>query len=131
MTEELGLENNGRLPEIQLHKQAGERSALRISRVVSEMLRFGLEDVRWFLADDDTIFIVENLVRVLAKYGYAQFYYIALGVHLSAIPKNQNIYIFLMQWHMAGWICCYLSVDYGIGEDVIQMHPAVSGFARQ
>lgn len=50
--------------------------------------------MRWFVADDDTIFIVENSVRVLAKYGCTQFYYIALGVHLSAIAKNQNIIFF-------------------------------------
>ncbi|XP_076928158.1 uncharacterized protein LOC143592024 [Bidens hawaiensis] len=36
-----------------------------------------MEDVRWFvMGDDDTVFIVENLVRMLSKYDHNQFYYI-------------------------------------------------------
>ncbi|KAL5572916.1 hypothetical protein UlMin_022513 [Ulmus minor] len=55
----------------------GHRSAIRISRIVSETLRMGLEDVRWFvMGDDDTFFVAENLVRVLQKYDHNQFYYI-------------------------------------------------------
>ncbi|XP_076947767.1 uncharacterized protein LOC143619807 [Bidens hawaiensis] len=55
----------------------GDHSTIRISRVVSETLQLGLEDVRWFvMGDDDTVFIVENLVRVLSKYDHNQFYYI-------------------------------------------------------
>lgn len=58
------------------HK-TGDRSAIRISRIVSENLRLGLKDVRWFvMGDDDTFFVVENLVRVLEKYDHNQFYYI-------------------------------------------------------
>ncbi|XP_022770467.1 uncharacterized protein LOC111313884 [Durio zibethinus] len=55
----------------------GHRSAIRISRIVSETLRLGLEDVRWFvMGDDDTFFVPDNLVRVLSKYDHNQFYYI-------------------------------------------------------
>nr|XP_043621480.1 uncharacterized protein LOC122593175 [Erigeron canadensis] len=55
----------------------GDRSAIRISRVVSETLRLGMKDVRWFvMGDDDTVFIVENLVRILSKYDHNQFHYI-------------------------------------------------------
>ncbi|XVF73142.1 hypothetical protein PTKIN_Ptkin12aG0177800 [Pterospermum kingtungense] len=55
----------------------GRRSAIRISRVVSETLRLGLRDVRWFvMGDDDTFFVPDNLVRVLSKYNHNQFYYI-------------------------------------------------------
>ncbi|XWS46129.1 hypothetical protein CRYUN_Cryun14cG0037200 [Craigia yunnanensis] len=55
----------------------GHRSAIRISRIVSETLRLGLENVRWFvMGDDDTFFMPENLVRVLSKYDHNQFYYI-------------------------------------------------------
>ncbi|KAL5747537.1 hypothetical protein ACOSP7_024540 [Xanthoceras sorbifolium] len=55
----------------------GHRSAIRISRIVSETLRLGLKNVRWFvMGDDDTVFITENLVRVLRKYDHNQFYYI-------------------------------------------------------
>ncbi|RWR87846.1 putative transferase [Cinnamomum micranthum f. kanehirae] len=67
----------------------GHRSAIRISRIVSETLRLGLKDVRWFvMGDDDTVFVVENLVRVLSKYDHRQFYYIG---SLSE-SHLQNIY---------------------------------------
>ncbi|CAN1237338.1 hypothetical protein LINGRAPRIM_LOCUS1860 [Linum grandiflorum] len=47
----------------------GDRSAIRISRIVSETVRLGLKDVRWLvMGDDDTVFVAENLVGVLAKY---------------------------------------------------------------
>nr|XP_017249670.1 PREDICTED: uncharacterized protein LOC108220418 [Daucus carota subsp. sativus] len=36
-----------------------------------------MEDVRWFvMGDDDTLFVVDNVVRVLRKYDHNQFYYI-------------------------------------------------------
>ena len=67
----------------------GHRSAIRISRIVSETLRLGLEDVHWFvMGDDDTVFVTENLVRVLSKYDHNQYYYIG---SLSE-SHLQNIY---------------------------------------
>ncbi|KAM0044776.1 putative N-acetylgalactosaminide beta-1,3-galactosyltransferase [Helianthus debilis subsp. tardiflorus] len=67
----------------------GHRSAIRISRIVSEALRLGLEDVRWFvMGDDDTVFVVENVVRVLNKYNHNQFYYIGS----SSESHFQNIF---------------------------------------
>ncbi|CAI9778803.1 unnamed protein product [Fraxinus pennsylvanica] len=78
--------DEGNLPEIQISgdtskfqytNRQGNRSALRISRVVSETLRLGVKDVRWFvMRDDDTVFIVENVLRVLSKYDHKLFYYI-------------------------------------------------------
>ncbi|KAL9387019.1 hypothetical protein Peur_020143 [Populus x canadensis] len=67
----------------------GHRSAIRISRIVSETLRLGLKNVRWFvMGDDDTVFIAENLVRILRKYDHNQYYYIG---SLSE-SHLQNIY---------------------------------------
>uniref|UniRef100_A0A2P2IJM0 Uncharacterized protein MANES_01G058600 n=1 Tax=Rhizophora mucronata TaxID=61149 RepID=A0A2P2IJM0_RHIMU len=67
----------------------GHRSAIRISRIVSETLRLGLDNVRWFvMGDDDTVFITENLIRVLKKYDHNQFYYIGS----SSESHLQNIY---------------------------------------
>ncbi|MCD7462694.1 hypothetical protein HAX54_049126 [Datura stramonium] len=55
----------------------GDRSGIRISRVLSETLRADSENVRWLvMGDDDTFFVPENLVRVLRKYDDNQFYYI-------------------------------------------------------
>ncbi|ERM96449.1 hypothetical protein AMTR_s00001p00252920 [Amborella trichopoda] len=68
----------------------GHRSAIRISRIVSETLRLdGIEGVHWFvMGDDDTVFVVDNLVRILSKYDHNQFYYIG---SLSE-SHLQNIY---------------------------------------
>ncbi|KAM7494291.1 hypothetical protein LguiB_028900 [Lonicera macranthoides] len=67
----------------------GHRSAIRISRIVSETVRVMGEGARWFvMGDDDTIFVVENLVRVLAKYDHNEMYYIG-SVSESHL---QNIY---------------------------------------
>ncbi|KAM7257204.1 hypothetical protein ACFE04_012945 [Oxalis oulophora] len=54
-----------------------QKLPMRISRVVSETFRLGLKDVRWFvMGDDDTVFLPENVARVLSKYDHRQFYYI-------------------------------------------------------
>lgn len=67
----------------------GHRSAIRISRIVSETLRLGLSDVRWFvMGDDDTVFVTDNLIRVLRKYDHRQFYYIGS----QSESHLQNIY---------------------------------------
>ncbi|KAH6769013.1 transferring glycosyl group transferase, partial [Perilla frutescens var. frutescens] len=76
-----------RLPELRIsgdtssfayNNKRGHRSAIRISRIVSETLRSGkMENVRWLvMGDDDTVFVAENLVRVLNKYDHNQYYYI-------------------------------------------------------
>lgn len=55
----------------------GNRSAIRLSRIVSEMFRLALPNVDWFvMGDDDTVFFTENLVRMLSKYDCTKMYYI-------------------------------------------------------
>ncbi|KAG2375648.1 uncharacterized protein HKW66_Vig0161980 [Vigna angularis] len=55
----------------------GHRSAIRISRIVTETLRLGLKDVRWFvMGDDDTVFVTDNLLKILNKYDHNHMYYI-------------------------------------------------------
>ncbi|CAK7336830.1 unnamed protein product [Dovyalis caffra] len=61
----------------QYENPTGDRSALRLTRIVSETLKLDMEDVRWFvMGDDDTLFFPYNLVRVLSKYDHNQYYYI-------------------------------------------------------
>ncbi|XP_075478738.1 uncharacterized protein LOC142519580 [Primulina tabacum] len=73
----------------------GDRSALRISRIVSEIVRLELDDVRWIvLGDDDTFFVADNLVRVLSKYDHTKFYYIGSTTE----SHRQNLYF---SYHMA------------------------------
>eukprot|EP00249_Psilotum_nudum_P036949 c910_g1_i1 orf=646-2238(+) len=74
--------------------KVGHRSAIRISRIVSESVRLGLPNVHWFvMGDDDTIFIPENLVRVLSKYDHNQYYYIGSNSesHLQNIAFSYNM----------------------------------------
>lgn len=55
----------------------GHRSAIRISRIVSETFRLDLPGVRWFvMGDDDTVFFPDNLVAVLSKYDHEEMYYV-------------------------------------------------------
>ncbi|CAL5424290.1 unnamed protein product [Camellia sinensis] len=80
---------SGNTSDFKYTNKQGMRSALRISRVVSETLRLGLKDVKWFvMGDDDTVFVVDNLVRVLSKYDHRQLYYIGS----SSESHIQNIF---------------------------------------
>ncbi|KAK3028756.1 hypothetical protein RJ639_037977 [Escallonia herrerae] len=75
------------------HKK-GDRSAIRISRIVSETVRLGVEGVRWIvLGDDDTVFVLDNLIRVLRKYDHNQFYYIGSSSesHIQNIQFSCNM----------------------------------------
>ncbi|XP_043710749.1 uncharacterized protein LOC122659678 [Telopea speciosissima] len=83
----------------------GSRSALRISRVVSEMARLGMKDVRWLvMGDDDTVFVVENVVRVLSKYDHRQFYYVGS----SSESHIQNIFFsYAMAYGGGGFAISY------------------------
>ncbi|XP_047323837.1 uncharacterized protein LOC124927468 [Impatiens glandulifera] len=58
-------------------KHSSSPSAVRIARILLDLFRIGLPDVRWFvMGDDDTVFFTDNLVSVLARYDHRQMYYI-------------------------------------------------------
>jgi hypothetical protein len=74
---------------------AGSRSALRISRIVSETFRLGLPGVRWFvMGDDDTVFLPENLVHVLSQLDHRQPYYVGS-------PSESHIQNLIFSYGMA------------------------------
>ena len=92
----------------------GHRSAIRISRIVSETLRLGLKDVRWFvMGDDDTVFVTDNLIRVLNKYDHKQFYYIG---SLSE-SHLQNIYFSYGMAYGGGGF----AISYGLAKALVKM----------
>ncbi|WMV44631.1 hypothetical protein MTR67_038016, partial [Solanum verrucosum] len=65
----------------------GDRSVVRIARIVKESFELGLSNVRWFvMGDDDTVFFTENLVTVLSKYDHNQMYYI--GRNSESVEAN-------------------------------------------
>ncbi|XP_042512737.1 uncharacterized protein LOC122087621 [Macadamia integrifolia] len=105
---------NEGLPEIRISgntskfpytNRQGSRSALRISRVVSEMARLKMKDVRWLvMGDDDTVFVVDNVVRVLSKYDHRQFYYVGS----SSESHIQNIFFsYAMAYGGGGFAISY------------------------
>ncbi|XP_073119608.1 uncharacterized protein [Henckelia pumila] len=86
---------SGDTSEFPYKHASGARSGLRISRIVSEIVRLGLDDVRWIvMGDDDTFFVADNLVRVLSKYDHTKFYYIGSTTE----SHTQNLHF---SYHMA------------------------------
>lgn len=74
--------------------KGGWRSAIRISRIVSEMFKLDLPHVDWFvMGDDDTLFFADNLVQVLSKYDHTKMYYIGSNSesHLQNILFSYNM----------------------------------------
>ncbi|CAH8360108.1 unnamed protein product [Eruca vesicaria subsp. sativa] len=105
----------------------GQRSALRISRIVSEMLRMGLKNVRWFvMGDDDTVFVTDNLVRVLRKYDHEQMYYIG---SLSESHLQNIFFSYSMAYGGGGFAISYpLAKALSKMQDrCIQRYPALYG----
>ncbi|XP_016496692.1 uncharacterized protein LOC107815598 [Nicotiana tabacum] len=130
------IKKNEGLPEIRISgnttkflytNRQGNRSALRISRVVSETLRLGLKDVRWFvMGDDDTVFVVDNVVRVLSKYDHNQYYYIGS----SSESHIQNIFFsYAMAYGGGGFAISYpLAKELEkIQDRCIQRYPGLYG----
>ncbi|CAI9759192.1 unnamed protein product [Fraxinus pennsylvanica] len=118
---------SGDTSKFQYTNRQGKRSALRISRVVSETLRLGVKDVRWFvMGDDDTVFIIENVLRVLSKYDHKQFYYIGS----SSESHIQNIFFsYGMAYGGGGFAISYpLAKELEkIQDGCIQRYPALYG----
>lgn len=83
----------------------GLRSAIRVARVVKEAVDRNETDVRWFVfGDDDTVFFVENVVRVLAKYDHNRWYY--LGSNSESYDQNEK-YSFEMAFGGGGFAISY------------------------
>ncbi|XP_022970389.1 uncharacterized protein LOC111469390 [Cucurbita maxima] len=118
---------SGDTSKFKYHNRQGQRSALRISRVVSETLRLGMKDVRWLvMGDDDTVFMVENVVRVLSKYDHRQFYYIGS----CSESHVQNIYFsYAMAYGGGGFAISYpLAQELEKMQDrCIQRYPGLYG----
>jgi hypothetical protein len=106
----------------------GHRSAIRISRIISETLRLGMEDVRWFvMGDDDTIFFPDNLVRVLQKYDHNQYYYI--GSSSESHLQNVQYFSYNMAYGGGGFAISYplAKALEKIQDRCIQRYPGLFG----
>ncbi|KAI3790833.1 hypothetical protein L2E82_04184 [Cichorium intybus] len=90
-----------------LLKETKHVSALMVRMVhaVIEVFREEKEGVRWYImADDDTIFFVDNLADELSKYDHTKYIYI--GCHSECVMSNQ-IFSYDMGFGGAGLIMSY------------------------
>ncbi|KAK4264300.1 hypothetical protein QN277_025499 [Acacia crassicarpa] len=81
------------------------------------------------MGDDDTVLVMENLVKVLRKYDHNQFYYIG-----SSESQLQNIFLsYNMAYGGGGFAISYpLAVALEKMEDrCIQRYPRLYGFDDQ
>ncbi|KAK7406119.1 hypothetical protein VNO78_07736 [Psophocarpus tetragonolobus] len=105
----------------------GHRSAIRISRIVSETLRMGLKDVRWFvMGDDDTVFVTDNLLRILNKYDHNQMYYIG---SLSESHLQNIFFSYGMAYGGGGFAISYplAKALHKMQDRCIQRYPSLYG----
>ncbi|XP_040992203.1 uncharacterized protein LOC121239127 isoform X1 [Juglans microcarpa x Juglans regia] len=81
------------------------RHAIRMARVVLELFREVNKGVRWYvMADDDTVFFVDNLVEVLARYDHNKYFYI--GSNSECVASNFD-HSFGMAFGGAGYALSY------------------------
>ncbi|XP_059430198.1 uncharacterized protein LOC132163833 [Corylus avellana] len=81
----------------------------RIVRTIIEAFRKGDKNVRWYvMGDDDTIFFVDNLIGVLAKYNHSKYYYIGSN---SDFVKSNYDFSFDMAFGGAGYALSYPLVE--------------------
>ncbi|TYG80624.1 hypothetical protein ES288_D02G231400v1 [Gossypium darwinii] len=85
--------------------KSGLRSAIRVARVVKEAVDRNEKGIRWFVfGDDDTVFVVDNLVKVLSKYDHDKFYYV--GSNSESYEQNLK-YSFDMAFGGGGFAISY------------------------
>lgn len=125
--DEKRLPSTGRVPSRVSGGSARLAAAARIARIVKESFLVGAPRVRWFvMGDDDTVFVTDNVVRVLAKYDHREFYYVGS----SSESHVQNIYFsYGMAYGGGGFAISYpLAVELAKMQDrCIQRYPALYG----
>lgn len=84
-------------------------NAIRMARIILETFREENKGVRWYImADDDTIFFLDNLVEVLAKYDHSKYFYI--GSNSECVASNFD-HSFGMAFGGAGFALSYPLVE--------------------
>lgn len=105
----------------------GSPSGIRIARIIVEMFRLGLPDVHWFvIADDDTVFSTDNLLRILSKYDPNDMYYI--GGYSESHLEN-FIFSYNMAYGGGGVAISYPLAEALVGmfDNCIQRYPHLYG----
>lgn len=90
--------------KFQVFKKHVAPSVIRIARAILETFRAedGNKNVRWYvMGDDDTIFFVDNLVRVLGSYDHTKYFYIG---GISECTKSNYDFSFEMAFGGGGFV---------------------------
>ncbi|KAI4369871.1 hypothetical protein MLD38_018269 [Melastoma candidum] len=110
---------SGNTSSFEYRNRKGHRSAIRISRIISETFRStnATDGVRWFvMGDDDTVFVPDNLLRVLRRYNHEGFWYI--GSNSESHVQNME-FSYNMAYGGGGF-----AVSYGLAKAVERMQDA-------
>ncbi|KAL3334104.1 hypothetical protein AABB24_030727 [Solanum stoloniferum] len=70
------------------------QQTIRMARVVEETFKMENKSARWYImADDDTIFFLDNLVEVLSKYDHRKHFYVGMNseTHASNVAHSFNM----------------------------------------
>ncbi|KAJ8751359.1 hypothetical protein K2173_016553 [Erythroxylum novogranatense] len=95
--------------------QTRDRFTLRISRVVSKTLKLGLKDMKLFvMGDDDIVFIVDNVVRILSKYYHNHFYY--AGSSSESHLRSEHILLLFSVYGGGGF-----AISYSLAKELVKM----------
>ncbi|KAG8387903.1 hypothetical protein BUALT_Bualt02G0069800 [Buddleja alternifolia] len=79
--------------------------AIRLARIISETFDLENKGVRWYvLGDDDTVFFINNLVDVLARYDHDEYLYIGMN---SECHSSNSLHSFEMAFGGAGYAFSY------------------------
>ncbi|KAF6162997.1 hypothetical protein GIB67_021146 [Kingdonia uniflora] len=85
--------------------KSGLRSAIRVSRIVKEIVDRNLTGVRWFVfGDDDTVFVPMNVAKTLSKYEWERWWYV--GSNSESYDQNVK-YSFDMAFGGGGFALSY------------------------
>ncbi|KAK6118595.1 hypothetical protein DH2020_047663 [Rehmannia glutinosa] len=97
-------EDNSRYREYNKHAMP---FVIRVARVIEETFKTDHDGgvIRWYvMADDDTVFFIDNLVEVLSKYDHRKYFYI--GMRSESIVSN-SLNSFEMAFGGGGYALSY------------------------
>ncbi|XP_075091487.1 uncharacterized protein LOC142171697 [Nicotiana tabacum] len=82
---------------------------IRMARVVAETFKMENKSARWYImADDDTIFFLDNLVEVLSKYDHRKYFYVGMN---SETHASNFVHSFNMAFGGGGYVFSYALVE--------------------
>ncbi|XP_028758794.1 uncharacterized protein LOC114717766 [Neltuma alba] len=96
---------HGDVTKLRIFKKFPSPIQVRILRSITKTFEQRDENVKWFvMTDDDTVMVIENLIRVLSKYDHTKQVYV--GMNSEAIKSN-SLFAFEMAYGGGGFALSY------------------------